>query len=144
MSAPSQPQGNLEKDLYKMMSGVALSLDSGEDLGRCLVELHPVQEKLGKILESAENSHTRFVSFMILDQLRNVRAAYEGREASWYEQHAGNIRYLRVILSEYLLKTETYIANGNYESVLKSTLWFSDYFDKLTTPFSCTSSARLP
>lgn len=110
MSAPSQPQRNLEKDLYKMMSGVALSLDSGEDLGRCLKELHPVQEKLGKILESAENTHTRFASFIILDQLRNVSVAYGGMGASWYEQHVGNIRYLRVILSEYLLNTETYIA----------------------------------
>ena len=120
----------LKTDLLNLMSEAALNLKSGEDFRKCLAQLHPIYDKLRAIMNLTEDQNTLFASYIVLDQFRNVSAAYEGNGKGWYQLNAENIRSFRRCLSHYLEKLAKDVSDSDFNNLVNDTKNFFYAFSK--------------
>jgi hypothetical protein len=137
---PLQIHEKLKIDLPKLLSEVAVNLESGEDFRKCLAQLHPINDKFRAIMNLTEDSDTLFASYIVLDQLGNVSVAYEGHETSWYQLNAENIKSFRRCLFHYLEKLAKDVSDSDFNNLLDNTKNFLYAFSQHAAPdfiFSC-------
>jgi len=137
---PLRIHEKLKIDLPKLLSEVAVNLESGEDFRKCLAQLHPINDKFRAIMNLTEDPDTVFASYIVLDQLGNVSAAYEGHETSWYQLNAENIKSFRRCLSHYLEKLAKDVSDSDFNNLLDNTKNFLYAFSKHAASgfiFSC-------
>lgn len=120
----------LKTDLPNLMSEAALNLKSGEDFRKCLAQLRPIRDKFRAIMSLTEDQNTLFASYIVLTQLTNVSAAYEGNGKSWYQLNAENIRSFRRCLSHYLEKLAKDVSDSDFDNLVNDTKNFFYAFSK--------------
>ncbi len=126
-------------DLTKLLSDVAVNLESGEDFRKCLAKLGSMSGKFDAILNLSEDQNTAFASFLVLSQLEYVSQAYEGGTESWYRFNAENIKSFRRCLSHYLKGLAKDISDSNYNALLEDT---KKFFYVFHTHARCTGLKR--
>ena len=119
-----QVHEKLKTDLPKLLSEVAVNLESGEDFRKCLAQLRPIRSKFEAILHLSDPSrdqNTPFASYLVLDQLRMVGDVYEGGTESWYQLNAENIRSFCRHLSRYLERLSKDVSDSNFNALIEDT-----------------------
>jgi hypothetical protein len=132
----------LKTDLSNLLSEAAVKLKSGEDFRKCLAQLHSIDSKFEAILHLSDPSrdqNTPFASYLVLNQLRMISAAYEGGAESWYQLNAENIKSFRRHLSHYLNRLSRDISDSNFNALIEDT---KNFFYAFHNHARCTNLKR--
>jgi len=129
----------LKIDLPKLLSEVAVNLESGEDFRKCLAQLRPIHNKFAAILNLSEDQNTAFASYLVLTQLGYVSEAYEGGTESWYQMNAENIKSFRRCLSHYLKGLTKDVSESNFNALIEDT---KNFFYAFHMHARCTNLKR--